>query len=344
MPFAPDIFSTAVPDWKPTSSAVFSLISKLFSSFIVSKKIYRIDQIGSLEINSSNYRIYLFDGSCYVLKRLSSFSDTLFASLAAQQYLSESCCPITLSIPTLTGSPYLSYSDNFYLLYPYVAGDYYSGSLSELRNTASSIGNMFFVLNAYNRSRIFTSHPPLYTENNSNLLSISNNLSSLSHLPYFDTLPLYIDQIVDTYYHLSSLDLSSSTQLVHIDLHPHNILLQDSKVKSFLDWDSLSLAPLELAVAFAILKLCRQSICNFPNEFDKSSISLEFIESFLPSYNQPLNISQLKFFAKSEVLRRILVILDLAIHCDDISWNHVLPLQLSHLDEIDIIFSNRICS
>ena len=58
----------------------------------------------------------------------------------------------------------------------------------------------------------------------------------------------------------------------------------------------------------------------------------------MPSYDAPLDIASLRYYAKFEVLRRIFVILDLAIGCHDNSWNHVLPLQLSHLDEIDIIF------
>ena len=39
----------------------------------------------------------------------------------------------------------------------------------------------------------------------------------------------------------------------------------------------------------------------------------EFIDFFMPSYDAPLDIASLRYYAKFEVLRRIFVILDLAI-------------------------------
>lgn len=337
MAFQVDIFSPFTPSWFTVSSSKYHQILDILSYFISVEKVTAIQQVGSLEINSSNFRVLCSDHTRHVLKLSDPNSLNHDSTLFLQRYLSDHSCPVLLPTPTKHGELYLLHNNKICLLYPYAEGNYYSGDPQLLPALASGIGHLSSALKSYSRSSSFPPHPSLFTDVNATLIDHLPHILNDRQFSGLESFPCCLDKIITTYNHLSCLDLYTNSQLVHIDLHPHNILFKDTQIQAFLDWDSLAVAPVEISFSFAILKLCRQSICNYPDTPNYQSLSALFIENLTSTYPYPFHAASLRYFAQSEVLRRIFLILDLSHNSNDSSWNHVLPTQLSHLDEIDII-------
>ena len=53
---------------------------------------------------------------------------------------------------------------------------------------------------------------------------------------------------------------SSEAELIHIDLHPHNLLMLEDRVAAFIDFNSLKAGPLNMMLGFSAYKLLRQAV------------------------------------------------------------------------------------
>ena len=136
--------------------------------------------------------------------------------------------------------------------------------------------------------------------------------------------------------------LDAPTQLVHTDLHPHNVLMNHSQLVAFLDFDSYKQAPLGAALGFAAYKLIRQVGAHRGRDSSSDGISAS-AHRFVDGVRLALSLTsedycRLALFAKTEVFRRLMVIFRLTLRARDLSWNHVLPMHLAGFEEIDVIF------
>ena len=123
----------------------------------------------------------------------------------------------------------------------------------------------------------------------------------------------------------------------HFDMHPHNIMIKDHKIK-IIDLASIKFMPLEIALAFSGLKLCRQTIYKNKNK-NYTEVGLKFVKSLNSSLtkklNKSLNISDL---ASIEIMRRICIIFTFN-YLGDKSLNFILPTLMSNLIEAKLIFN-----
>ena len=126
--------------------------------------------------------------------------------------------------------------------------------------------------------------------------------------------------------------------MIHGDLHPHNILMENGKISAFLDLESIVSAPLTVGIAFSTFKLLRQYMVEEGTDVAPKAV-VSFYQSLTRELgNEIISYNDLAFFAKAEVLRRIGIILDLSINEGNRVWNDVLPIQINSLAEIDFLF------
>jgi hypothetical protein len=116
--------------------------------------------------------------------------------------------------------------------------------------------------------------------------------------------------------------------LRHFDLHPHNLLFKEGSFRAVLDLESFRHLPSALATGFNLFKLGRKSICKRelgPAEFKRIAGS-EF------------DLARLYPYAKMEILRRLLGVLDFHYLQHTTKWDVDLEKQASGLEEARVMF------
>ena len=124
-------------------------------------------------------------------------------------------------------------------------------------------------------------------------------------------------------------------------MHPHNLLVNRNKDVLILDPDSIMVAPVGEALAYAGLKLCRQHIVK--NKLQKSAekIGNKYIDIINKYYSEGKKFSQDYYYLSlSYVLERLVNIFRLNIFKRNKKWNNFLLMQLKHIDEAEKIFKN----
>jgi thiamine kinase-like enzyme len=132
---------------------------------------------------------------------------------------------------------------------------------------------------------------------------------------------------------------SGPVQAIHYDLHPHNLLFRGDQISAIIDYDSILYMPIGYAIAFSSLKLCRQHLALYKQN-DSKKIGEKFKQQI--HNNLLINTNWIDFFYElslSEVLRRISIIINLNFQKKTI-WNNVLPVQIAHLKEAELLFKN----
>jgi len=125
---------------------------------------------------------------------------------------------------------------------------------------------------------------------------------------------------------------------VHCDITPHNIHISKKKI-FILDPDSVMLASVGEAFAYAGLKLCKQFIIK--NNFKKGTLKVgdNFIKIINENYSLGKSFSKNYYFLSlSYIFKRLINIFRLNLINHDIKWNSFLDMQLSHIDEAEKIF------
>lgn len=126
----------------------------------------------------------------------------------------------------------------------------------------------------------------------------------------------------------NSLSLLQASELHHIDIHPHNLLMdENSKLAALLDLESFRPFSKNSALAFGLFKLGRKAIskCTMTAEFFRREVAARW------------DAEELWIYANAEILRRVLIILDLHVSGNTI-WDFDLEKQLSALVESQIMF------
>lgn len=118
-------------------------------------------------------------------------------------------------------------------------------------------------------------------------------------------------------------------EVSHYDLHPHNFLFKDGKFVSLLDIESFVYTPKEIMLGFGIYKLCRKML--------SKNIDLKAqVQETLKAYN--FDYCKLEKYARIEVLRRALLVLELNYLKNDTRWLSDLPKHANGLKEIKYLF------
>ena len=345
--FEPDFFSSSKPVWYDCLEDRSNEIRKLVSLYFpfLGKLENKVKQVGGIEINSNNYCIENLKGK-FLLKKwgISLNLNDISGICELTSSLTKRNLPVSKIIPAFNQSLVISYNNQYWSLFQFDNSDFYSGTVQELKSVAQAIGILFSNLSKIDDNLVSLKKPDICSSNDYQLFK-----------DFFDNPEVVYNVIKDSEVELLELNkniLQNEIELVfnsnlnlgifqfsHFDLHPHNILVNNGEVTSFLDLDSIRKMESGYALGFASLKLCRQSVVkNGLKPKEVADIWLNNLGEFLPDNKDFFPF--IGDLAIAEVLRRIAIILRLNIVDGNQQWNAFLPVQLNHLQEARLLFNN----
>jgi hypothetical protein len=303
------------------------------------------EQSSALGINSNNFRLKTVNGS-FVLKRWSdqALPRDVQITLAIMDLLASRQQPVPAPVELHQGSFTLSIGSGKWSLFPFVEGEYFSGSDDELRASAEATGRLMDTLTLLPARCLPSEGPAQMTAADRELLcrvnDVSKNWDALLGAENAELLALAWPVLMAEWEALSGSNLvSGTTQAAHFDLHPHNLIMSQGKVAAVLDFEACKLMPVGFAIGFAALKQCRQAMTLRPLVDDPRLVGSLYVDHLLltcPIARQ--FATHLGDLAVAEVLRRICIILRLNLDTGEKKWNKVLGVQLRHLGEARALF------
>jgi len=355
--FLPDQFSNPNVQFTLCSRDKFAEIKNIILCFYydlggLGEKIL---QSGSLEINSNNFLLKI-GGKEYILKRILSCGDDISrkrSQAVLVNWLVEKEIKIPLIVKSIkNGELIVENQGAVWCLSEFVDGEYFSGKGNELLDAGQNFIHLFGLLKNYNVANEFFVSNVIVTpygipENLfSKILEGKRNWVKLLGRKNADLLETSWDILV---HDVGDIDaaydyLVSNRGLCHIDLHPHNILVKNHKIVSILDFESFVYAPIESAVYFNIFKLARQTVVAGGGSSNIKTVK-DVVRLMLDELRKNKIVNSIEsghviLMTKVEVFRRIIYILDNCFVKKNSTWNHVLPIQISALKEIEALYTN----
>jgi Ser/Thr protein kinase RdoA (MazF antagonist) len=357
--FQPDRFSNSEPEYVPVSKAVFGdlyqSIEQYFTSLIGLPNV--IQSVGAIELNSRNFKITTDKGS-YLLKLVptTKVRSEALAIAKLQIWSRGQGFPVE--------PPIYSQKDSIFMLprfesdwldgphrgslFRFIEGSYFSGDAKSIVPVADLIGRFFKSLKASPFAEADFSRRYYLTQDDHRVFShvVKNQDVSTTWFSaqISELLKEYWATIEPLWSVLSEKKqrvFESPQQLVHMDLHPHNLLFTGTSPVAIIDFDSIAVAPLGIAYAFAAYKLLRQCVVKEKlcekNEIKDLAARFNnaFVDAFPESESQVNNVA---IFAKAEILRRLIIVFRLNLDHRDATWNSVVPMHIAALKEIEILF------
>ena len=345
--FKKDIFSLKKITWHKNNlikKKKFKKIKFFFEKNNFGKLIYVKKRLG-LESNSQNFKVKVNE-KIYILKkwpqRLNSQKIDSILKLNQDLLNMRSLVP---SIITINGYRKFEIDKEYWTLYNFIDASHYSGSNNELSNLGLEIGKFFKILKKINKKNKSQDDFKYYDYNSKKiLLKMKKNKKNWKSI-FGIKLEKKISEsfkLIESIYFLNSkkINLTKVNQLVHFDLHPHNILVKKQKIISFLDIESCKEMNAGYALAFCCLKICKQTISeNKIKDINNVKKQVQiFIKQIYKNYPDiEILLPHLFYFSTSEVLRRILIIFNQNLKGIK-TWNKVLEIQIDHLIEANFLF------
>lgn len=346
--FAPDLFSSSRPKWRrvslPFEALVRDMDGLLPAEYLSSGQ--PPEQIDGLEINSNNLRLTSASGSKTVLKRYPETVNIseLHKTLGLMAWLTDQGLPVPKPLPFSNGNMSISYGDGEWVLFPFVDGEYFSGTQEELDAAAKTVGVLASKLSEAPASLRAIRECHHFTTQDDEAIEFVQKKRGL----WTKTFGFDIAQLLNIHWEyvwgewcrirINPPDPGPKT-LAHLDLHPFNILVKDGKIAALLDFDSCKMTPPGYALAFGALKQCRQAVARDGRPEMAGFIGSRYVEVLVAANHQACMLEKNSCdLALAEVFRRIALIFRLNIESADKRWNMVLPVQFAHIAECKVLF------
>lgn len=299
-----------------------------------------VRRLGGLGINSANFLL----GGRWVLK--SVIRPDRAAKLPRQVALAKTLEAAGLPLPafrrTAGGAPHYKHGGRVWALSGYRPGRYFSGSGDELEQAARGIGRLFRRLSTLPRggrsltSRVF--RPALLADA---LRVAEETLRSLSRKSAFDRLALEaLPELWEQHRRFSVHQKAWARlprQVVHVDLHPHNLLFAGGRLSCILDPEAYLRSVRLSAAGLSAYKLSREAVIS--GRRAPEGLGRIFFDEF--SRECPLTREERERFdqgAVAEILHRVCTILDLHYVRNEQTWDRDLIRHLRALREIPVLF------
>ena len=310
------------------------------------------------EINSENYRVILRAGGKslnILLRRYKNLSDLdqIFFYLSLLDDLIKLKVLVSPAIINLAGKPATKIGKNIFTLFKFIEGEYFSPTREAFASAARAIAEMHA---GFNR---------LEPEKASKINFVSKQTGA-----YYNKIKKYsgadfngIARIIENKKMKTAIDKevlknrrrfvdiaagvngsqdkiqSLPKQIIHSDLHPHNLLFEGGEVRAILDFDAVRISEQARDVAFAIYRFGRQFLIN--KSANEAKILAPMLrESFLKNYYSvkgfsTAEIDLMPVLLKDEFTRKLLFVLKSVYLENNLTWSKDLPKFIAAFEEID---------
>lgn len=346
--FKKDIFSKSKIRWTSNiNKEDLYKIKIIVKNNIISSKL-SIKQNGGMEINSNNFKL-ISKSKKFILKRWSKKMkiSEIYKIIEIINWLNKKKIKTPIIQKFKNNKKVIKYEKEYWSYFNYIEGNHFKGKLKEMKNVASYLGSFLNELKRYSFTKNKREYK-YYTKDDENILKfLKNNLTKLDKFFSKEHSMLIKDnlsEIIRLFKKFKKLKLKKKTShIIHMDVHPHNIITKNGKLNAFIDIDSCVRGEIAYALSYAMLKICKQTFI-----YNKKKIgSIKIKNSFLNEIKKTYKINKiiednLYYYAISEVIRRLIEMFRFTIKNNNRKWNHVIPIQLGHLSECKDLFLNRV--
>ncbi|MBT6774588.1 phosphotransferase [Candidatus Woesearchaeota archaeon] len=295
------------------------------------------------EKNSNNFRVETKSG-VYLLKHSHinkpEVQDVVNRAVA---YLKDNGIKTPTVIPTTKGTTFDVTDEGVFCFYDFIEGENFDGSQSELSNVAAEIGKFHKILATIPyEAEIKRFNDSIFAHNREELVRIIKAVKEHGEQTVFDS---YVLGILDEVDELSQVIVEAKvdhlpSQIVHYDLHPHNVLFNGSskELLALLDFDPLRYSQRARDVGFGMHRFARTCGAKTERKNDVSVDIRDRARLFLDSYvaeNELTNeeIKVLPLAIQDEAMRRVMIVLGNHYLRNDTTWSFDLPKQVTTLRE-----------
>lgn len=342
--FAPDLFSRPSPVFQPAEENALREIKEILERhyLFASDEILSAGKLSGIEVNSNNYKIIASSG-VFALKcaGLQTKSDVLDVQLRVSQKLLEKGVAVPCVVKTQDGL-YSVGDENgkIWILSKFVEGGYFSGSSHEMLKLFQSVNDLQESLESLDEASALPLSAAAcgWPETKAILEELLSRRPEWDcFFPASESAALAREEgcLRRVFDKLSIFHDEPRGKVVptHIDLHPHNVLIDGQGKPVIVDIDSLQRADKIQSLSFAAFKLVRQHIIH-----EKPADTGSPARKLMDILEIDMNVEKFGCYAAAEVMRRIGIIADMNMHKENRQWNKVLHMQLAALHEIPHIF------
>lgn len=226
-------------------------------------------------------------------------------------FLSSRGIPVPEMIKTKGGGYHCQYKGYLWQVYKFISGNHYSGTTRELLSCARGIASLHQTLRSFpyrallEQRKHFLPSWNLQTLEHIHDYAAKRKETDIDHI-FFKNRSFLIPLARETRWHVRKIK-RGRTQIIHGDLHPHNLICSQEKLTAILDFEMIQRSELLRDVGFALHRLVRQ----FAVLHDSGIRGVrEGYQKFIQSYSAiiPLSKHELRHiphFIRDELLRRI---------------------------------------
>jgi Ser/Thr protein kinase RdoA (MazF antagonist) len=353
--FQPDNFSQSEIRYKEIETPDFIL--QLLPFYFAELKILKIFQLDRSEISSENYKIILKSDNeekAILLRK----HKLLKESSQIELYLGLICeleklgVRVSHIIPTLKGEHALKFEGGFYTAFEFIGANYFLTEKDALAEVARVIAKMHIAFDSLDGgivSKISAESKKAEVYYNiitncskDDYLEIKNLISRKESLDEIDeyvlgTMPKIMEIMDEVEKNRESI-MQQPKKVIHSDLHPHNILMQDGKVKAIIDFDQVRISEQGRDIAMAIYRFGRQFFINEPGKASREAGSIKdlFISEYIKI--RPLSADEIRLLPlliKDEFLIKLLFVLRWVYLENKMTWAKDLPKFIVSFKEIE---------
>lgn len=271
-----------------------------------------IRQVNEAEQSSNNFRVEVVGEGGQrraILARknilLAQEDDVLF-SVKTLAFLSDKGISVPHLVMTRNGGLYATFEGSRWQVFDFIEGNHYAGQAQELGEVARGIAALHRVLEAFP----YQEELKLRSSKEFSLEGLEKVLEAASRKQ--DELDVALNGFADELHAFATVRgqfqvAGARKQVVHGDLHPHNTIFFDGRLRAMLDFDQMRYGELLRDVGFAAHRFSRQhAVCVGGGAEQAASGFQQFLKAYREEY--PLTddeVSSLPFFMLDELLRRI---------------------------------------
>ena len=218
------------------------IILRIVSKNIIKTNVNIFERDG-LELNSNNFKIET-KSKIFLLKKwnekLSSSEIQKFLNL--NLWLVKKKCLVQIPQKFCNGKYLIKINQSYWSYFNYIDGVHFKGGNNELDSASSYIAKFTKEIIKYPKKNISKKFKYFSKDDYEIILWMEKNQKKLNNIFGKKISTLIKKNLLEIIYLFKTLKklykFKLKKQVIHLDLHPHNIIMKDSKVNGVLDIDS----------------------------------------------------------------------------------------------------------